>query len=72
MTGEAELYESGEKVFEGDFSGMIERLSKELRCEPGFTKKIKASLEGLPTEKNRIYTHLNFNEDVKHFFRLEV
>lgn len=72
MTGEAELYKSGEKVFEGEFSEMIERLREELRCEPGFTNKIKVSLEGLPTEENRIYTHLDFDEDVKRFFHLEV
>lgn len=72
MTGEAELYKSGEKVFEGDFSEMIRRLRTELGCEPGYTKKIKASLKGLPTEENRIYTHLDFDEDVVRFFHLEV
>lgn len=72
MTGDAELYRSGEKIFSGTFPEMIEKLRQELRHEPGFTKKIKASLEGLPAEENRIYTDLDFDGAVKEFFHLGV
>ena len=72
MTGEAEIYRSGKKIFEGSFSQMIEKLRNELRHEPGFTKKIKASLEGLPPEETDIYENKGFDKEVRDFFHLQV
>lgn len=70
MTGESELYRSGEKIFSGQFSGMVEKLREELGHEPGFTKKVKAVLEGLPPEEGEIYENKYFSEDVSNFFHL--
>jgi len=71
MTGESELYQSGEKIFSGNFTEMIDRLEKELEEEIGFTKKVKAGLKGLPAEKNSIYNQIDFNPEVKNFFQLD-
>jgi len=72
MTGEAELYRSGKKIFSGNFSEMIKKLEEKLEEEPSYTSKAKSALEGLPAEQESIYPKLNFDPDVKDFFQLEV
>jgi len=72
MTGKARLYQSGEQIFSGNFEEMIARLEKELKQEPAYTSKVKASLEGLPIEHERIYEKIDFDEDVTKFFDLDV
>lgn len=70
MTGDSKVYRSGEKVFEGTFSEMVEFLSEELEEKVGFTVKVKASIEGLPTEKGDLYQELDIDEEVRNFFNL--
>lgn len=71
VTGEAELYKSGEKIFSGNFADMINTLEKTLGEDPSFTPKIRASLRGLPAEDRRIYEELDFHQDVQDFFQLQ-
>jgi hypothetical protein len=70
MTGDAEVYRSGEKVFAGSFSEMTDFLSEELGEEVDFTIKVKASIEGLPTEKGDLYEEIDIDEEVREFFNL--
>lgn len=70
MTGDAEVYRSGEQVFSGDFSGMIEFLNEQLGEDVGFTVKVKASIEGLPTEKDDLYDEIDIDDQVREFFNL--
>lgn len=72
MTGEAQLYRSGQKIFSGSFQEMIEKLREELNHEPGFTAKLEASLKGLPTEKDSIYSEIDFDQEVANFFHIQV
>ncbi|MFT4892634.1 MAG: hypothetical protein ACI8Z7_000415 [Candidatus Nanohaloarchaea archaeon] len=69
VTGEAKLYRSGEKVFEGSFEKMIDFLEEEFGEQPGSTVKVKAALKGLPPEEKKIYSE-EFDETVKAFFNL--
>lgn len=71
MTGDAEVYKSGENVFKGSFNEMKEYLEDQLGEELDFTVKVKASLEGLPTEKEDIYQEISFDPDVKNFFNID-
>ncbi len=68
MTGEAELYRSGGRIFKGRFEGMLEELKSQLGNPPGATPKVRAALKGLPTEENRIYPVIDFDEEVEKFF----
>lgn len=69
VTGEAKLYRSGEKVFEGSFEKMIDFLEEEFGEQLGSTVKVKAALKGLPSEEKKIYSG-EFDETVKGFFNL--
>ena len=71
MTGDAEVYKSGEKVFKGSFNEMKEYLEDQLGEKLDFTVKVMASLKGLPTEKADIYQEISFDPDVKNFFNLD-
>lgn len=71
VTGEAELYRSGKKVFEGEFHEMIDFLKEEFGEKIGATVKVKAALEGLPPEGGKIYTD-EFHDDIREFFQLDI
>lgn len=70
MTGDSKVYRSGEKVFSGSFSEMIEFLGEELGEDIGFTVKVKASIEGLPTEQGDLYNEIDVDDEVREFFNL--
>lgn len=70
IEGDAEIYRSGHKIYSGDFSGMIEKLESELGQKLSFTDKLKASLEGLPVQNQKIYDGLKFDSDVRSFFNI--
>ncbi|MFQ3275237.1 MAG: hypothetical protein ACI9LV_000774 [Candidatus Nanohaloarchaea archaeon] len=69
-TGEAELYKSGEKAFEGSFPEMIEFLEEEFGESVGSTVKVKAALKGLPPEEQKLYED-DLHDDIRQFFNLK-
>jgi hypothetical protein len=70
VTGEAKLYRAGEKVFEGDFRGMVKFLEEEFGEELGATVKVEAALKGLPPEGELLFENKKFNRQVKSFFNI--
>jgi hypothetical protein len=70
VTGEAKLYRAGEKVFEGDFRGMVKFLEEEFGEELGATVKVEAALKGLPPEEELLFENKKFNRQVKSFFNI--
>ena len=70
MTGDAEIYRSAEKIFSGNFSEMVDFLEEKLGQELDFTIKVKASIEGLPTEKGDLYEEIDIDKQVRDFFNL--
>lgn len=70
MTGHSKLYRSGEVVFEGSFNQMIKFLEEEFEEEMDYTVKVKAALEGLPAEEDRIYDEIDFSKTVERFFNV--
>lgn len=71
IKGDAELYKSGEEVFSGSFSSMVEYIEEEFGEELGFTPKVRAAIIGLPPEEGKIYDIIELDKEVARFFNLD-
>lgn len=71
MNGDAKLFKSGREVYSGNFNGMISYIESEFGTELAYTSKIEASLNGLPAENQSVYDRIDFDDEIKRFFKLK-